>query len=543
MPPVLESSGLPAEAAVSNGGTEPVAPRGSRAAALHRWCAILVLGFASGLPLALTGPALQAWLTTDGVDLAQIGFLSLIGLPYTFKFLWAPLMDRIDLPLLGRRRGWVVLTQALLALALFALAGISPRLALPLFAALGVGTAFLSASQDVVIDAYRTDLLPQRERGVGSSLYVMGYRLAMILSGGVALIWTDAAAGSGMSWPDVYRVMAALMAAAAVFSAIALPRLAQPPARLRDPSRAPVRQDLVGFLAVVLAVAAGYELTLHVGVQVAGWLLSPVVGSDVAHGTLAAKWIDLVALLLGLAFTLPLAAFAARAARFETLLSGLHAYFRQPQAWSFLGFIVFYKLSDAFALSLMTPFLLKGMAFTPAEVGVVNKLIGLALTIVGALVGGALMLRLRMARALLVFGLLQMLSNVGFWWLAVHGKGVLPGWTMPAFDFGFVKLAQPTPIDGGLLMAVASENLASGMGTTAILAFLMALTNQRFTATQFALLSAFVSIGRVWVGPLAGVLAESIGWPAFFVVAMVLALPSLLWLRVLWRPIEALDPR
>ncbi len=516
-------------------------PRGTRLGAAHRWVATLVLGFASGLPLALTGQALQAWLTVDGLDIAQIGFLSLIGLPYTFKFLWAPLMDRVDLPLLGRRRGWVVLTQVLLALALFALADISPSLALPLFAALGVGVAFLSASQDVVIDAYRTDLLPPRERGVGASLHVMGYRLAMVLSGGVALIWTDAVNGAGMSWPAVYRVMAMLMAGAAVFSALALPRLAQPPARVHDATRAPVRQDLIGFVAVVVAVALGVWLTQRLGVPIAGWLLSPWFGDDVARGTLPAKWIDLLALVLGLAITLPLAAFAARRARFETLLSGLDAYFRQPQSASFLGFIVFYKLSDAFALSLMTPFLLKGMAFGSAEVGVVNKLIGLALTVIGALLGGALMLRLRLVRALLVFGILQMLSNVGFWWLAVHGKGALPGALIPAFDFGFVKLAHPTPVDGGLLLAVASENLASGMGTAAFLAFLMSLTNQRFTATQFALLSAFASVGRVWVGPLAGVLAESIGWPNFFLVAMAMALPSLAWLGVLWRSIDALD--
>lgn len=521
----------------------PATVPGSRLAVAHRWVVILVLGFASGLPLALTGQALQAWLTVDGLDIAQIGFLSLIGLPYTFKFLWAPLMDRVDLPLLGRRRGWVVLTQISLALALAGLAEVSPRFALPLFAALGVGVAFLSASQDVVIDAYRTDLLPARERGVGASLMVMGYRLAMILSGGVALIWTDTVSGSGMSWPAVYRVMAALMAGAAVFSAIALPRLAQPPARLRDASRAPVRRDLAGFLAVMAAVAVGVWLTRLLGVPIAGWLLSPWVGPAVVKGTLAARWVDLAALFLGLAFTLPLAAFAARRARFQTLLSGLDAYFSQPQAWSFLGFIVFYKLSDAFALSLMTPFLLKGMAFGPAEVGVVNKLIGLVLTLVGALLGGALMLRLRLARALLVFGVLQMLSNLGFWWLAVHGKGALPGWLIPAFDFGFVRLAQPTPVDGGLLLAVASENLASGMGTSAFLAFLMGLTNQRFTATQFALLSAFSSIGRVWVGPLAGVLAQAIGWPGFFLVAMAMALPSLVWLRVLWKPIEALEAK
>ncbi|MBW8777927.1 MAG: MFS transporter, partial [Burkholderiales bacterium] len=155
--------------------TEPESTSGGLAAA-HRWIAILVLGFASGLPLALTGLAMQAWLTMDG--------------------------------LLGRRRGWVVFTQALLALALFALADISPKYALPLFAALGVGVAFISASQDIVVDAYRVDLLPARERGIGASLFVMGYRIAMILSGGVALIWTDAVDGIGMTWPAVYRLMA-----------------------------------------------------------------------------------------------------------------------------------------------------------------------------------------------------------------------------------------------------------------------------------------------------------------------------------------------
>ena len=522
---------------------EELAPRAGPVAAAHRWIAVLVLGFASGLPLALTGLAMQAWLTMDGLDLAAIGFLTLIGIPYTFKFLWAPLMDRVDLPLLGRRRGWVVFTQLLLALGLFGLADVSPRLALPLFAALGVLVAFLSASQDIVVDAYRVDLLPARERGVGASLFVMGYRIAMILSGGVALIWTDAVDGVGMTWPQVYRLMAGIMVGLAVFSAFALPRLAQPPARMRDASRAPVRQDLLGFLAVLVAVAIGVVFTQRLGGTIAGWLLSPWFGDAVAKGSLQAKWVDLLALLLGLAVTLPLAGFAARKARFQTLLAGLGSYFSQPRAWSFLAFIVFYKLTDAFQLSLLTPFLLKGMALGPAEVGVVNKLIGLLLTVFGALVGGLVMLRLRLAWSLLLFGLLQMSSSLAFWWLAVHGKGQMGGWMIPAFDFGFVKLVHPTLVDGGLLMAVASENLASGMGTAAFLAFLMSLTNQRFSATQFALLSAFQSVGRVWIGPLAGVLAEAIGWPSFFLVAIAMGVPSLVMLRMLWRPIDALDVR
>jgi len=141
----------------------------------------------------------------------------------------------------------------------------------------------------------------------------------------------------------------------------------------------------------------------------------------------------------------------------------------------------------------------------------------------------------------MIFGVLQMLSNLGFWWLAVNGRGVLPGLTIPAFDWGFVKLIHATPVDGGLLLVIACENLASGMGTAAFVAFLMSLCNQRFTATQYALLSAFASVGRVWVGPLAGVTAETIGWPPFFVVSTLLAAPALLMLWWLREPVRALE--
>ena len=164
---------------------------------------------------------MQAWLSMDGLDVATIGFLSLVGLPYTFKFLWAPLMDRFDLPWLGRRRGWLVLTQLALAATLMLLAETSPAQATRAFALLAVLVAFVSASQDVVIDAYRTDLLPAHERGMGASLSVLGYRLAMVLSGGVALIWTDPAQGNGWDWPQVYRLMALLMLGAAALSAFA----------------------------------------------------------------------------------------------------------------------------------------------------------------------------------------------------------------------------------------------------------------------------------------------------------------------------------
>jgi PAT family beta-lactamase induction signal transducer AmpG len=405
---------------------------------------------------------------------------------------------------------------------LLLLANTSPKASLQAFALLAVALAFLSATQDVVVDAYRTELLPVAERGLGASLTVMGYRLAMILSGGIALIWTDANQGGGWSWPEVYRLMALLMLAAALATVLLLPRL---PSVAAPASTA--RHDLLGFVAVIGAVVLGYVVTDRFGTDVARLLLGPWLDTTDLPQTLKTRWLNLVALLLGIAFTLPLAAWAAKKARFETLLSGLANYFAQPAAAWFLVFIVLYKLGDAFAASLLTPFLLKGMAYTAAEVGVVNKVLGLWLSIGGALLGGLLMLKLGLWRSLLVFGIFQAVSNLGFWWLASTGKGTLPGLVLPAFDWGFVELKAATPVDGGLLAAVAFENITGGMGTAAFLAFLMSLTQQRFTATQFALLSAFSSVGRVWVGPLAGVLAETIGWPSFFIVSTVLALPAL----------------
>ncbi len=527
----------------------PTPPRNrihQRLAALHRLLVVGLLGFASGLPLALSGQALQAWMTVEGLDLAAIGFLSLVGLPYTFKFLWAPLMDRFELPWWGasknRRRGWLVLTQLALAGVLVLLAGTSPTTSLSAFAALAVLLAFMSASQDVVVDAYRTELMPAAERGLGASLGVMGYRVAMVLSGGVALIWTDAAQGGGWTWPEVYRLMAGLMVAAAAASALLLPGLPPLPARL--PGAAPPAKawvELRGFVAVLATVALGVWFSERFLGHLAQALLGPLLQGTALPALLQKRWVDLATLLLGLAFTLPLAIWVAKRARFETLLAGLSSYFSAPGAAAFLLLVVLYKLGDAFAASLMTPFLLKSMAFSPAEVGVVNKVIGLWLTIAGALLGGAFMIKLGRWRSLIIFGVLQMASNLGFWWLAVSGKGLLPGITLPAFDWWFVKLTSPAPVDGGLLLVVALENISGGMGNAAFVAFMMSLCNQRYTATHYALISAFASVGRVWVGPLAGVLAETIGWPTFFIISTLLALPGLLllwWMRARVRALE-----
>jgi PAT family beta-lactamase induction signal transducer AmpG len=499
-----------------------------------RLAMVLVLGFASGLPLALTGQAMQAWLTSSGASISTIGTLSLVGLPYTFKFLWAPLLDRFEPAWLGRRRGWLVVTQLLLAASLVAMSSVDPAGATRTFALLAVAVAFASASQDIVIDAYRTDLLQATERGMGSSLSVLGYRFAMILSGGVTLIWTDPAQHGAWDWPGVYRLMAAIMVGAAAISALVLPGVG--PARRPDGGGS---NDLRGFAAVCAAVGAGYLGTSHLLTPAVHGLHASLTGTPPSD--MATRWLDLVALLLGVGVTLPLATRAARVARFETLLSSLANYFAQPGARGFLAFIVLYKLGDAFAGSLMTPFLLKAMAYPPSEVGLVNKVLGIWLTIGGAVLGGALMIRLGLWRSLLLFGVLQMLSNLGFWWLAAGGKGVLPALTIPAFDLGFVHLDHATPVDGGLLGVIAFENLSGGMGTSAFVAFLMSLCSQRFSATQYALLSAFGAIGRVWVGPMTGVLAESIGWPAFFVVSTAAALPAIAMLGWMRTTVQALE--
>jgi PAT family beta-lactamase induction signal transducer AmpG len=232
-----------------------------------------------------------------------------------------------------------------------------------------------------------------------------------------------------------------------------------------------------------------------------------------------------------------LGAWAARRVGFETLNRSLASYFAQPGAWAFLLLIVLYKFSDAFAGSLTTVFLIKGMAFTQAEVGIVNKIIGIWLTIFGALIAGALMLRLSLVRALLIFGVLQMLANFGFWALAVLGKGAWGGFILAPFDWGIVALNHPAMIDSLLMFAIAAENITSGMGTAAFVALLMSLCNHRYTATHYALLSALAAVGRIYISPLAGVLSESIGWPAFFVLAVLFGLPGI---YMVWRMRQAI---
>lgn len=395
-----------------------------------RMLVALLMGFSSGLPLLLIGSVLQAWLKDGGVDLARIGLFALVGLPYALKFLWAPLFDRYVLPLLGRRRGWLAVTQLLLAAALAALSLTTPSPAdlLPVSAA-ALLVAFFSASQDIVVDAYRRESLTDAELGLGSALYVNGYRVGMLVASGGGLILADLT-----SFPAVFQSMAALM-----------------------------------VLSVVVTLAA----------------VEPPLPQDRPRS-------------LGEAVYLP-----------------FRDYFRRDGAWLALAFILFYKLGDTMAGSITTPFYLD-LGYSKTEIGAVVKLFGFWATIAGATLGGVWILRIGMNRALWWFGIGQMVST-----------------------FGFVLLAQLPRDPVALAAVVAVENFTAGLGTAAFVGFMGALTDRRFTATQYALLSSLMGVPRVLVSAPTGWFAQAMGWPAFFTLCTALALPGLLLLRRVARLAES----
>jgi MFS transporter, PAT family, beta-lactamase induction signal transducer AmpG len=388
---------------------------------------MVLLGFSSGLPLALTGGTLQAWMAVAGVNLHTIGIFSLVGLPYTLKFLWSPFMDRFIPPWLGRRRGWIISAQVLLVICISAMGFGSPGNAPWTLAALALLVAFTSASQDIVIDAYRTDVLHEVERGVGAAVFVTGYRIAMLVSGALALIMSDR-----IGWKNTYLVMAAVMMVG-IAASLAGPE----PATLTAPPR-----------------------TLQ-----------------------------------------------------EAVWGPLRNFFSRRASILILLLIVLYKLADAYAGTMTTAFLIRGAGFSPTDVGTVNKGLGMISLIVGATAGGTMMIRFGLFRSLLIFGVLQAISLLSFIPLVIAGKSY--------------------PL---MIFAVGFENLTSGMGTTAFLSLLMALCDQRYSATQFALLSSLASLGRVFIAPTSGFVVESMGWATFFIIAMLTAVPGLLMLWLL-RPV------
>lgn len=382
------------------------------------------MGFSSGLPLALVGATLQAWFTDAQIDLYTIGILSLLGAPYALKFLWAPFMDYITFPWLGRRKGWIVSMQIGLIITLLWLAHMNPGTEAVKMGWIALLIAFFSASQDISVDAYRTDILASNERGLGAAYYVFAYRIAALVSGGFAMVSADY-----VGWQITYEGMA---------------------------------------LLILLTMIPIYFAPQTVA-------LSPVSKTF-----------------------------------FHTMIESLRDLLQREQVIWLLLFIIFYKLGDALALSLMTNFLLHGLGFSLTEVGLAYKLVSFFATILGAFVGGILLIRWNIYRALMLFGIAQAFSNLSFAILAVVGKQFFL-----------------------MTVTIFIENFCSGLSTAAFLAFLMSLCHQQYTAGQYALLSALASFGRVFLGPVSSMVVENGGWIQLYMTSFLLSFPSLIMLLFL----------
>jgi PAT family beta-lactamase induction signal transducer AmpG len=421
----------------------------------RRLAAILFLGVSSGLPLALVLGTLGIWLAREGIDKTTVGLFSAVTLPYTLKFLWAPILDRAPFPLLsrllGQRRGWTVASQLALMAAITAMALTDPAANPALMALFALLVSFCSASQDVVIDAYRVELLEEEKIGAGASTVILGYRLGLLISGAGALYLAE-----DLDWGVVYLIMAAFMVIG--LATILLSREPVHGAGVETAARErrvhdylAERPHLSGRRAVILA-----------------WAYGAVVGPFVEFMT-------------------------------------------RPQWLLILLFIVFFKLGDSMA-GVMTGYFMVELGFSNAEIAYVGKIFGFGATILGFAAGGWLIVQLGMLWALWICGGLQMLSNLLFAVQALVG-----------YDTGMLALA------------VGVENLAGGMGTAALVAYLSSLCNLAYTATQYALLSAVAAFGRTFLAAPAGRLAESVDWAPFFLFTTLAALPGLaflLWLTI-----------
>lgn len=393
-----------------------------------RMLVAFLMGFSCGLPLLLTGSVLQAWMSDAGADLSLIGLLSLVGLPYTVKFLWAPFLDRFAPPFLGRRRGWLLISQCALLCAIIGIGLSDPVKSPSVMVLVAFWVCFFSASQDMVVDAYRREDLSDRELGLGSSLYVSGYRVGMLLAGGGGLILAD-----HLSFSMVYFLMAGCLIPGIVTTLVA-----------PEPS-----------------VAVGSPQTLRLAV------VEPLI-----------------------------------------------EYFARPGSLWILLFIVLYKIGDVMASAMTMPFYLS-LGYTKTQIGAVVKLFGFWATIGGGLAGGVMMIRLGIYRGLLWFGLLQALSTACF-----------------------AVLTRIEPSVSALSGVIAFENLSSGMGTAAFAAFLAGLTHKRYTATQYSLLTSIMGIPRVFAAASTGYLAEFAGWLLFFIFCTIIAIPGLILLKTVVRPMN-----
>lgn len=391
-----------------------------------------LLGIPSGLPLALTASTLTVWLAEAGISKSAIGIFAAVAIPYSLKFLWAPLLDGTHFPMLGwlgRRRSWMMATQAMMAASILAMGFSNPADAPVLTGLCALLLAFFSASHDIVKDAYRVEILPVEYQGAGSASFVLGYRIGMIISTAGALYLA-----TSWGWPATYSIMALAMA------------------------------------------VLGLQLML---------IREPESGASEEKEALpAAEWIQ------------------------NYVVTPFTEFLKRPQAWTILLFILLYRMTDAFLGVMANPFYLE-LGFSKIQIAELVKLYGLFATLIGSVVGGAVVYRLGVIRALWVGGIASSLSNLMFVWQAHVG-------------------AEPY----ALALTISLDNLSAGLATTAFVAYMSQLCNVRFTATQYALLSSLAAFGRAWLSTPSGFAAETIGWDGFFILSTLIGLPALL---VLWR--------
>jgi PAT family beta-lactamase induction signal transducer AmpG len=409
---------------------------------------VLMLGFSSGLPLALSGSTLLVWMRESGVDLVTIGLFAMVGTPYTLKFLWAPLVDALHVPLftraLGRRRGWLVLSQLLLIGSILLLALTDPARS-PLFVALGaLLVATMSSTQDIVVDAFRVESLPESEQAAGMASYVAAYRIGMLVSTAGALFIVTGFESTGITrgaaWMWGYVAMAALV--------------------------------LIGTITALVATEPDQSARAEAATR------SESAFSRVLHAAIGA---------------------------FSEFLT-------RRDAFAALAFVVLFKFTDAFSGTMTAPFVID-LGFTRNDYAAIVKGVGLAATLIGGFAGGFVARRYSLAASLWIGGVLQAIANLSFSWLA------------------FVGVNQ-----WALAFAITAENFTSAIGTVIFVAYLSALCrNPLHTATQYALLTALAAVGRTYLSSGAGYVAKATGWPMFFVICVLVAIPSLILLAWLQR--------
>ena len=405
-------------------------PRLLEVLATPKMLAILLLGAASGFPNQITESSLQAWLKDIGASNTRIGALTYVSLPYLLKPLWAPLVDRYPLPFLGRRRGWILVMQLALAIAIALLAVQNPATALAPFVACALAIVFFSATQDIAYDAYRTDVTAPSERGLAAAAVNLGYRGAAYAASAFSLI-----AAEFFGWRVAFLVLAGVMAC--------------------------------------FCIATVFAPSSHNSYQ---------------PRSLA-----------------------------ESVTEPLRELLSTPNALTLIAVVLLFKLGDAFANKLFTPFMMD-VGFSKAEIGVIVKALFTASSIGGSVLGGVLMVRLGLLRSMLVFGVLQAASNLLYCVLAAAGKSYL---VMSA--------------------AVIIEHVAGAMGNIALVALIMALCDPRYSAFQYALLSAIALLPRYSLGYPAGWIADHAGWYGYYVASFALAMPGLAMVWLKRREITALD--